>query len=60
MCNTCGRKLPLRGLQYTAAPSAPPNRPTLAQRLAVVLAWLAMLVVLAAVGFWLWQNVGVG
>src|SRR5688572_31978854 len=60
VCKTCGRKLPLRGLQYAAAPSAVPKRPTLAQRIGVGLAWLVMLGVLAAVGFWLWQIAGVG
>ena len=55
MCKTCGRKLPLRGLQYTAATSAPPKRPSLAHRITVGAGWLIMFGVLGAVGFYLWQ-----
>jgi hypothetical protein len=60
MCRTCGRKLPLRGLQYAAAPSSPPKRPSFGQRMVVALAWLAMLAVIASVGWYLWQMVRPG
>ena len=56
-CKTCGHKLPLRGLQYAAAPQAPAPRRTFAQRLFSALLWLAMLAVLGAVAFYLWQIV---
>ncbi|HEU4521597.1 MAG TPA: hypothetical protein VFT12_06320, partial [Thermoanaerobaculia bacterium] len=58
LCNTCGRKLPLRGLQYAAATTATPKRRrTLAQRVVVGLAWLVLFALLAGGGFYLWQVV---
>lgn len=60
MCKSCGRKLPLRGLQYSAAPPRPPKRASFAERIGAVLWPLLILAVLAAVGVYLWRMLGGG
>ena len=56
-CKTCGRTLPLRGLQYAAMPRPPEARRTFVQRLFSLLVWLAMFAILAAAGYFLWQMI---
>jgi hypothetical protein len=59
VCKSCGRKLPLRGLQYSSTPPPPPKRRSLAQRLIAALVWLAVLGAVAAAAWYFWPMIAV-